>query len=207
MGHSEIGSEPEIVTVYVPVVQDAGPLVRFDYSPRFVDHETCASECDAVYDARVSHQTLKLPRVVYIDALIPDADVATFLEAIASWNEAEDAPVIIPVPTTFVPPKDSCDVFATAVDFYDNNNVLGWTSWSSCSSYVSILKNASVGTAIHELGHMLNLGHEDDPRSHMHAYLYPDQSFTRGTLCLVEKAMCESGRYDVRESQSDLTTQ
>ncbi len=197
-----VDAGPTIIVVTVTEYVDAGrPNVVYEYEPKRVDVETCDGDCTDTYDQMTVNQTLLLPRSVYIDTNMTSSDQRTFLDAIVAWNAELSAPVFVPVPSDSPPLRESCDVFATTVDMYEGDRVIGWASWNACSAYASMLSGASRGVAIHELGHTLNLPHEDDVSSYLNAYVAPNQTFSERTLCLVEKAMCESGQYHIRGGQ------
>jgi hypothetical protein len=155
-----------------------------------------ASWCAKTYMKNHQNQQLQFPINVYIDSSMSDDDIEVTVLAISTWNSTMTAPVFAPIISDDVIDRSVCgSIFVSTGDL--PKDYAGYAWWDSCSARIKFEPNQrkefALMVVIHELGHSLNLHHEDDRASVLHAVVYEDQEISDMSQCLVGHALREGG--------------
>lgn len=154
------------------------------------------SWCSKTYMENRETQQLDFPINVYINSHMSDENIEAAILAAAAWNATMGAPVFTPIVTDRPVDRSVCgSVFVSTSDL--PKDYVGYAWWDSCSAQVKFEpdqdREDAINVMIHELGHSLNLNHEEDELSIMHDTLGTNQEISDLSECLVELALREVG--------------
>lgn len=142
------------------------------------------------------NQQLDFPITVYINSDMTQENQDVAIDAILTWNNVMGEAVFSPVISDTPVNRSICGTIYVSTHDLPKNYV-GYTWWSKCSAECQfepqLSKKIATITMIHELGHALNLRHEKDEKSVLHAHVGPDQHISDLSQCLVELALTEAG--------------
>lgn len=121
------------------------------------------SICVDAFRANLSSQNLHLPLEVRVSADLDETSVRATQTAVAYWNETMGAPVFV---LSSAPASDTRECGVVRVTGNPKPGYRAWTDWDDCSATVAVKDNDSTlqtrdFVVRHELGHVLNLEHDD----------------------------------------------
>ena len=156
------------------------------------------SWCVDEYVRNHDKQQIDFPITVFIDKEMDLEDQEAVIIAAATWNKTMNAPIFIPIVSDRVKDRMLCStVWVSNLDITAKH--VGYAWWNACSAdcrlrYSLVNRDLAIKVMIHELGHALNLRHEDDDESIMYDYVNAreDQDISDLSKCLVENAIRES---------------
>lgn len=150
------------------------------------------ANCSQIYQEFLEYQNLNYPRTIYVDPKNVTAEYAFALrEAVKLWENKlnfYDLFNIIYTEEKFF--KSDCGSIKLRIGNLDQP-FLGVAVWSKCEANITILTGVKdVKVFAHELGHTINLRHEeDDTPSIMYPYNMEGQVISELSECLVQTSI------------------
>lgn len=157
---------------------------------------TTPDECSVEYDLRHRFQPTKFPRLITVDPELPPETTASVFVAMERWNSGMNAEVFH---VTVAEPSSHDEIKIIRMKKWADHR--GGSTWWNADRAIIEIREDWIGPpnidplVVHELGHALNLFHENDDRdSWMHNP--HGTKLSEHSKCLVRHALEEAEALD-----------
>jgi len=158
---------------------------------------TSTTLCDEIYVSHLPYQVPSFPRQVKISPSMPIEAIEATYDAVERWNEVAGREILV-ASIEAVKDRTRGTIVVREMTIF-NPERRGSTVWTGYWAVVEIradeLTDPAVGEIItHEVGHALNLHHENDRDSVMNREVFSNSEISDLSKCLIRRSV-EEGEW------------